>query len=210
MPWCNNATLGKKKTINDLSSLWPSFQSCGSCPESPLCLGHDIHPGGSFHCIAATCNAVRWSVFHLVSVHCISLHCISLHHISLHCISLYCILLHCKSLHCRKEKGPVAKTIFTWTNFQHHLLLWLSAAPIQLKFLCSALPKKNTFVVIICGPLWLTFLFPQVFNILDYIFVIYIGNISGLAIEISLWNISAIYRDKLHSLGRLIFEGVQH
>ena len=68
MPWCNNATLGRKKTINDLSSLWPSFQSCGSCPESPLCLGHDIHPGGSFHCIAAICTPVQCIVMHSTPV----------------------------------------------------------------------------------------------------------------------------------------------
>ena len=107
----------------------------------------------------------------------------------------------------------MAETINIWSNLRRHLLL--PAAPIQLKFLCSALAKTIlAFVVIICGPLWLTYSLPQVFDVLKhisvekyrqyigsgsrYIFVKYIGNISGLA---------ALAR---HSLDRWIFKGVQH
>ena len=60
-PWISVLISSHKlNTKHNLSSLWPSFQSCGSCPESPLCLWHDIHPGGSFHCIASICNALQW------------------------------------------------------------------------------------------------------------------------------------------------------
>ena len=87
-----------------------------------------------------------------------------------------------------------------WTNLRRYLLL--PAAPLQLKFLCPALAKAVfAFVLIICGPLWLTYLLPQVFDVLKHIFVKHIGNISGVALDISLLNISAIYRDWLHSLG---------
>ena len=80
---------------------------------------------------------------------------------------------------------------FTWTNLQHHLLL-LHA--VELQFLCSALPISIfAFIIIICGPLWLTYLLPQVFDVLKYN-----SHISGLALYISLWNISAIYRKWLY------------
>ena len=70
------------------------------------------------------------------------------------------------------------------------------------QFFCSALAKTIfAFVVIICRPLWSTYLLPQVFDVLKHIFVKYISNISGLALNISLLNISAIYRDWLHSFG---------
>ena len=111
---------------------------------------------------------------------------------------LQCIVIYCTAE--KNWKVGVAATINIWTNLRRHLLL--PAAPIQLKFLCSALAKTIfAFVVIICGPLWLTYLLPQVFDILKHIFVKYIGNISGVALDISLLNISAIYRDWQHSLG---------
>ena len=115
-----------------------------------------------------------------------------------HFTPLQCIIVHHTAE--KNRKVWVAETINILTNLRRHLLL--PAAPIQLKFLCSALAKTIfAFVVIICGPLWLTYLLPQVFDVLKHIFVKYIGNISGLALDISLLNISAIYRDWLHSLG---------
>ena len=86
------------------------------------------------------------------------------------------------------------KEIYISTNFQHHPLLLHS---VELKFLCSALPiTVFAFILIICGPLWLTYLLLQVFDVLKYN-----GNISKLALHISLWNISAIYWDRTQSLG---------
>ena len=115
-----------------------------------------------------------------------------------HYTPLQCIVIHRTAE--KNRKVGVAETINIWTDLRRHLLL--PAAPIQLKFLCSALAKTIfAFVVIICGPLWLTYLLPQVFDVLKHIFVKYIGNISGVALDISLLNISAIYRDWLHSLG---------
>ena len=109
-----------------------------------------------------------------------------------HYTPLQCIVIHRTAE--KNRKVGVAETINIWTNLRRHLLL--PAAPIQLKFLCSALAKTIfAFVVIICGPLWLTYLLPQVFDVLKHIFVKYIGNISGVALDISLLNISAIYRD---------------
>ena len=108
----------------------------------------------------------------------------------------------CNLLHCRKER-------FSCRNNLHMNLCLASpftftfccAQPAQICLLCSAKKHFFAFVVIICGSPWLIYLLPQVFDVLKHIFVKYIGNISGLALDISLLNVSAIYRDWLHSLG---------
>ena len=93
--------------------------------------------------------------------------------------------LQCNAIHPTAEKQR--KEIYIWTNFQHHPLCLHS---VELKFLCSALPIDIfAFVIIICGPLWLTYLLHQVFDVLKHN-----GNISRLALYISLWIILAIYR----------------
>ena len=70
--------------------------------------------------------------------------CCNLQHITLHSGALLFITLQRKT-----ERSEQQKLI---TYERRHLLL--PAAPIQLKFLCSALAKTIfAFVVIICGPL---------------------------------------------------------
>ena len=77
--------------------------------------------------------------------------------------------VHCNSSHSREVKK--------WNlhmNHYHPFLLHY----VELKFLCSALPINiSVFVIIICGPLWLTFLLHQL---------------------LTFWNITAIYQDWLY------------
>ena len=85
--------------------------------------------------------------------------------------------LKCTAIHLTAEKWR--KEIYTWTYCQHHPLLLHS---VELKFLCSALPITIfAFVIIICRPLWLTYLLPQVIDVLKYN-----GNISRMALYLYL------------------------
>ena len=73
-----------------------------------------------------------------------------------HYIPLQCIVIHRTAE--KNRKVWVAETINIWTDLRRHLLL--RAAPIQLKFLCSALLITIfAFVVQICRPLWIIYSF---------------------------------------------------